>query len=287
VVGAVSFPRLKTLALIGGLALVAAATGSLARIDDKPRAIVFQPVKSADAGWRAASCGAVEGGCVDGSGGQEAAALYRAPGAGPNDYYAILLSGPTLLTLSVDADKHWRVKETWSLQGYAATADDAAGDRANPPHLFPALYPLGPGDWGVALLSGHSEMYSGGGANVEVADFISLKAVAASAQAVKPVYGGVPFSCSKMIRACFSEQEYKTSKHCHDEFTGSLRIRYATAAPGAARHGWTFVWSETDWPQDTLASKATHETSTLDIPPGGVFDQSNGAFPFCDGGLSD
>jgi hypothetical protein len=278
---------MKTFALIGGLALVAVATGSLARIDDKPRAIVFQSVKSADAGWRTVACAAVEGGCGEGAGGQEGAALYRAPGADPDNYYAILLSGPTLLTLSVDATKHWRVKEKWSLQGYAPTADDEVGDLAGPPHLFPALYPLGPGDWGVALLTGHSEMYSGGGANVEVADFISLKAVAASAQPAKPVYGGVPFSCSKMIRACFSEQEYKTSKHCHDEFTGALRIRYATAAPGTARHGWTFVWSETDWPQDTLQSKATHETSTLDIPPGGVFNPSSGAFPFCDGGLSD
>lgn len=90
-----------------------------------------------------------------------------------------------------------------------------------------------------------------------------------------------------MIRACFSEQEYQTSKHCHDESTGSLRIRYAAAAPGAARHGWTFVWNETDWPQNTLQSKATHETSTIDIPLGGAFDQSNGAFPYCDGGLTE
>jgi hypothetical protein len=275
--------------LIGASALVAVATSSLARIDDKPHAIVFQPVKSADAGWRAAACATVEDGCGEGAGGEEAAALYRAPGAAANDYYAILLSGPTLLTLTVDANKHWRVKERWSLRDYRPTPDGDGGDRADPPHLFPALYPLGPGDWGVALLTGRSEMYSGGGASVENADFLSLKAIAASAQtsaqAAKPVYGGVPFSCSKMIRACFSEKDYKASKHCHDESTGGLRIRYTPAKPGATRHGWTFVWSETDWPQDTPESKATHETSTIDIPPGGVFDASNGAFPYCDGGL--
>jgi hypothetical protein len=274
---------LKTpLALIAafGLALVTTGSASLARIDAKPRAVVFEPTKSADAGWRVAACAAVEGGC-----GEEAAALYRAPGAAPNAYYAILASGPTLLTLSIDAGKHWRVEQRWSLRDYTPTASADTGDRADPPHLFPALYPLGPDDWGVALLTGHSEMYSGGGVSVEVADFVSLKAIAASAQNTKPVYGGVPFSCSKMIRACFSEKDYKTSKHCHDESTGSLRIRYAAAAPGVARHGWTFVWSETDWPQDTLQSKATHEVSPIDIPPGGLFDTSNGAFPYCDGGL--
>ena len=75
------------------------------------------------------------------------------------------------------------------------------------------------------------------------------------------------------------------SSRCHDESTGSLRIRYAAAAPGAARHGWTFVWNQTDWSQDTPESKASHETSTIPIPPGGAFDTANGGFPYCDGGL--
>jgi hypothetical protein len=276
--------RARRGALIGALTVIAAATGSLARIDAAPRAIVFTAAKTADPGWKAVACAAVEGGCGTDD---DAARLYRAANLGPSDYYAILLSGPTLLTLSVDASKHWRVKERWSLLDYAPTAQPDSGDRVDPPHLFPALYPLGPGDWGVALLQSRSEMYSGGGASVETADFISLKAIAASARKAKPVYGGVPFSCSKMIRACFSEHDYKTSKHCHDESTGGLRIRYAAAAPGSARHGWTFVWSETDWPQDTPESKASHETSTIDIEAGGVFDPSNGAFPFCDGGLTE
>ena len=275
---------MKVSALTGALALVAIATSSFARIDAAPRAIVFQPAKIADTGWRAVACAAVEGGCEKDD---DAASLYRAANLGPDDYYAVLATGPTLLTLSVDAGQHWRVKDRWSLSDYTPTPDGGGGDRADAPRLFPALYPLGPGDWGVALLNSRSEMYSGGGATVVTADFLSLKAIAASPQAAKPVYGGVPFSCSKMIRACFSERDYKTSKHCHDESAGTLRIRYAPAKPGAAGNSWTFVWSETDWPQDTPESKATHEVSTIDIPPGGVFDPSNGAFPYCDGGLQE
>jgi len=34
------------------------------------------------------------------------------------------------------------------------------------------------------------------------------------------------FSSSKMIRACFSEQEYKKSPHCHDETWMTLNIRF-------------------------------------------------------------
>jgi hypothetical protein len=273
---------MKALALTAGLALVAVATSSLARLDDKPRAIVFQPAQAFDTRWKSVACAAVEGGCGPED---DAAKLYNSTGLPPGEYYAILLNGPTLVHLSINAPRQWRMVERWSLRDYAPTTQPDSGDRADPLRLFPALYPLGPGDWGVALIRSRSEMYSGGGASVETADFVSLKALAASAKTAKPVYGGVPFSCGKMIRACFSEQEYKTSKHCHDESSGALRIRYAAAAPGAARHGWTFVWSEKDWPQDTLESKATHETSTIDIPPGGVFDTSNGAFPYCDGGL--
>lgn len=172
---------MRRFALIGGLALVAVATGSLGRIDDKPRAIVFQLAKAADAGWRKVVCAAVEGGCETDAD-AEGATLYRAANLSPNDYYVILQSGPTLLRLSLDAGQPWRVKERWSLADYAPTAQPASGDRADPPRLFPALYPLGPGDWGVALLQSRSEMYSGGGASVEIADFISLKAIAVSAQ---------------------------------------------------------------------------------------------------------
>lgn len=272
-------PRLALGALLtsmAGLTLITTGSNALARIDDKPRARVFQSVKTADDAWRSVACEGLSDDCVQG------AALYHAPGDGPNDYYAILQSGPTLRTLSRDDARRWRVTAGWSLRDYRATPFGEAGDRSEPLRLFPALYPLGPGDWGVAVLNSRREMYSGGGAAVEVADFVSLKAIAAAPQTTRPVYGGVPFSCSLMIRACFSEQDYKTSKHCHDETSGSLRIRYAPAPPGAARHGWSFVWSQSDWPQDTPESKANHDVSPLDIPPGRMFDPKD-ALGLCGG----
>lgn len=267
------------LSAITGLALVTTAWTSPARIDEKPRARVFQKVKIADSGWRGAACVGLEGDCV------RDAALYHAPGDAPNAYYVILLSGPTLLGMSLDEDRRWRVTARWSLRDYRSTLLGVASADADPLRLFPALYPLGPNDWAVAVLGRRSELYSGGGANVEVADFVSLKALAASARTARPTYGGVPFSCSTMIRACFSEQDYKTSKHCHDETSGSLTIRYTPAPPGAARHGWTFLWSQIEWPQDTPRSKASREVSALESPPGGLFDPKD-AFGFC-GGFGD
>jgi len=259
-----------------GLILVAAGSVSLARIDTTPRAVAFKPAKVVDAGWRAAAC-AAEGGCGEGDAG---AALYTAANLPAGQYYAILTPGPSLVVLSADAGQ-WRVVERWSLAGYSHSDTPTAdlGAEPEPLAIHPALYPLGPGDWGVALISQHNEGYSGGGAGFQIADFVSLKAIAASAAQAKPVYGGVPFSCYKTIRACFSEREYKTSPHCHDEYGGSLRIRYA---PGQPRHGWTFVWSETDWPAGEKASQATTTTQVIAVAPG---QRGAGeAFPFCDGG---
>ncbi|WP_454718977.1 TetR/AcrR family transcriptional regulator C-terminal domain-containing protein [Caulobacter segnis] len=80
------------LSAITGLALVTTAWTSPARINEKPRARVFQTVRTADSGWRAAACAGLEGDCV------RDAALYHAPGDAPNAYYA--LDGDPIETLA-------------------------------------------------------------------------------------------------------------------------------------------------------------------------------------------
>jgi len=47
----------------------------------------------------------------------------------------------------------------------------------------------------------------------------------------RAAYEDIPFWCSQMIRACFSEKEYKTSPHCHDETVGTLVDPDAAPAP--------------------------------------------------------
>ena len=65
-------------------------------------------------------------------------------------------------------------------------------------------------------------MYSGGGAGIERASFYELLDDGQQRVFIQ----NYPFSFSRMIRACFSEQDYKSSKgKCHDEDSLSLEIR--------------------------------------------------------------
>jgi len=65
-------------------------------------------------------------------------------------------------------------------------------------------------------------MYSGGGANIERASFYELTESGNERSFIK----NYPFSFNRMIRACFSEQNYESSQgNCHDEDSLSLDIR--------------------------------------------------------------
>lgn len=148
----------------------------------------------------------------------------------------------------------------WDFSGYAhslAANDDGA--EPSPLVLHPALYPGFGEGFSVALVREQREMYSGGGASFGVADFVAVEA----GGRVGPVlYSAVPFSCQKMIRACFSERDYRTSKHCHDESSGYLTI----ATPVAGE--WLFTWHETEWPADTRARDSAKSSSRFRLPRG-------------------
>ncbi|MFW1807224.1 hypothetical protein [Acinetobacter ursingii] len=88
--------------------------------------------------------------------------------------------------------------------------------------IFPKLFPMTPTRYAVAVIAPFSEMYSGGGASIERASFYELLEQGKTQRFITDY----PFSFSRMIRACFSEQDYATSKgNCHDEDGLSLDIR--------------------------------------------------------------
>ncbi|MCY6413684.1 hypothetical protein QTA56_16350 [Acinetobacter sp. VNH17] len=89
-------------------------------------------------------------------------------------------------------------------------------------YIFPKLFPLTQQRYAIAIIDQFSEMYSGGGANIERASFYELKDSGDEHRFIE----NYPFSFSRMIRACFSEQDYESSKgKCHDEDGLSLDIR--------------------------------------------------------------
>jgi hypothetical protein len=207
-----------------------------------------------------AECGAADAQ----SGTDEAPALYRVKDDTPGNYYAIL-PGPQLLKLSFASANGWKVQRQWHFSDYQP-ADRVEGDGDAPPlKIYPALYPLGGERVAVAVLAGWHESYSGGGGGWENADFVELQPDGGHAST--PRISRLPFSCSKSIRACFSERDYKNSPHCSEDFDGSLRLRFVPGA-SAGKLDWIATWKETHWPGMEPQSKTTYSSVSVTLPAG-------------------
>ena len=110
-----------------------------------------------------------------------------------------------------------KLSHQWHIQ--LSPADEMARSGQ---YVFPKLFPMDQNRYAVAVIDTFSEMYSGGGAGIERANFYELKDSGQTHRFIE----NYPFSFNRMIRACFSEQDYVTSKgKCHDEDRLSLDIR--------------------------------------------------------------
>lgn len=196
--------------------------------------------------------------------------LYRARDAAPGDYIALAETPLAMARVQRSAGGAWRVQQLHDFTGYRHSQADDSDARLS---LAPALYPLAEGRWAVAVVSTVREMYSGGGANFGTADFVPLDVPVPGAKAA---HASVPFSCSKMVRACFSEKEYKTSAHCHDESEGSLRIAYDAPARAGGAYAWRYTWRQSEWPAHRPERATTRSVNRFT-------DGGGAAAPFCGG----
>ncbi|WP_111856215.1 hypothetical protein [Acinetobacter oleivorans] len=127
-----------------------------------------------------------------------------------------LLSGEDIIQFNNSAtglklSKQWHVNLSTQKEG---TSDGQ--------FIFPKLFPLTQQRYAIAIIDQFSEMYSGGGAGIERASFYELQESGNERSFIK----NYPFSFNRMIRACFSEQDYESSQgKCHDEDSLSLDIR--------------------------------------------------------------
>lgn len=197
----------------------------------------------------------------------------------------------TLMFVALDKSKPANAQraQVWLLGGYQHSQSDGSDLFTNRLQIYPALYPLTQSSdsaFAIALVVENSEMYSGGGAFFSVADFVALETKPANfGLAFSRAYSAVPFSCSKMVRACFAEKEYQNSRHCHDEYDGTLQIVLPAAA--SARKGWTFVWRANEWPAHVAKSKTKSTRTKFTLPFGEPKQwpaQLPNAVPFCGGG---
>lgn len=111
----------------------------------------------------------------------------------------------------------FKLLQQWHIQ--LSPADEMARSGQ---YAFPKLFPMDQNRYAIAVIDTVSEMYSGGGAGIERASFYELKDSGKAHRFIE----NYPFSFNRMIRACFSEQDYESSRgKCHDEDSLSLDIR--------------------------------------------------------------
>ena len=159
--------------------------------------------------------------------------------------------------------------QSWDFAGYTHTRAQPGQSASEPLEIYPALYPAGNGQYAIALVSHQREAYSGGGADFAFADFVPLASdpqPRATSYALR--HAGVPFSCSKMVRACFSERDYKTSRHCHDEMNGYLTLQFPLR--GSDESGWSFTWHQTDWPAHVAKNRLRYTRSRFTLATNGA-----------------
>lgn len=117
------------------------------------------------------------------------------------------------------SNKYWVKHNEWDFNA----PPSKAGEEKNVQHsIFPKLFPLDQNRYAIAYLIERTEGYSGGGAQIQRANFIELKQKGQKDEFITDY----PFHLSQMIRACFSEEDYKNSEgHCHDFYNLDLDIR--------------------------------------------------------------
>jgi hypothetical protein len=197
------------------------------------------------------------------------------------EYYATL-EGLALARLTMNAPGQWQLLNRWSFTNYPLTPrkDEEKGSTSQI-NMHPALYPVGPDQWAIAVLTDISETYSGGWASFTKADFVLLDSKVADIGEKQRLLASIPFSCQKAIRACFSEKDYKTSANCHEESSGYLTLKVALTSAGAI-YDWTATWHETVRPGGTpkATQTKTQKVATLKLGAQGAAPD----FPFCEGG---
>lgn len=144
-----------------------------------------------------------------------------------NQYY--LMSNLKLYQL--EQNKHsYKILNQWDFSQYTPqkvsthwTTEDI-NTPSEQKFLYPALFKISEKTYAIAFIQSFHESYSGGGMNEEVADFFEL----IPQQKPKLMFQNIPFSVYRMIRACFSEQDYQKSGdgRCHDEENLVLNIAY-------------------------------------------------------------
>lgn len=167
----------------------------------------------------------------------------------PNE---IFLTTSSRVLVRIKSDAEYSVSQVWDFSDYAMkdSLDDDGEDLSDSGiNIFPALYPLSKTQNAVALVQKWSTSYSGGGKEMNFADFIMLN----EDGSYKTVFSNIPFYSREQMRACFSDSDYAKKSHCYDESWSVLNI--SIIDNGSEFYSWEFITKSYDWPSFVDKSK--------------------------------
>ncbi len=143
-------------------------------------------------------------------------------------------------------NNQYKLLNAWSFIQYIHSSHDSGdGELADyGTEIFPAFYPLNREKQAIAIVKQYGTGYSGGGKGEDIADFLMLE----PRGQFKIALSNVAFYSYEMIRACFSEKDYKTSPHCHDESGSTLSIGFKNV--GKPYYQWTLNYTDFIWESD-------------------------------------
>ncbi|AFJ46278.1 hypothetical protein [Shimwellia blattae] len=146
----------------------------------------------------------------------------------------------------------YSVSQVWDFSDYTMkdSLDDDGEDLSDSGiNIFPALYPLSETKNAVALVQKWSTSYSGGGKEMDLADFIMLN----EDGTYKTVFSKIPFYSRERIKACFSDSDYAKKLHCYDESWSILDI--SIIDNGSEFYSWELITTSYNWPAFVDKSK--------------------------------
>lgn len=159
-----------------------------------------------------------------------------------NNTYYLIDAKPRFIQLTKTANDY-KITTIWDFETFSHSNTAPLEEDLNPTErsIYPALYPLAKNQFAVTILNNWWTGYSGGGAGESYADFVQLN----SDGSFQTAFKNIPFSASRMIRACFTEEDYKKNSHCHDEKWITLYIHFKDI--GHTYYQWQFTYNYFNW----------------------------------------
>lgn len=180
----------------------------------------------------------------------------------PTEFYLITQS---LNFVKVKRENsHYSMVQVWDFSHYPQNTEvfDEINDWVmGEITIFPALYPLSKTKNAIALVSHWGAYYSGGLKKEDFANFVMLN----DDGSYITLFSDIPFYSRKMLKACFSADEYSENAHCHDESWRILNI--AMKDKGSEFYSWQLINKSFVWPALVDKSKITINVSKETIYP--------------------